>query len=124
MNDLKNLTATDLAAYSLSDLNAIKDNVAQAIELRKNNDKKEFINMFKSMAEDSGLLLSDLVYELQQISTSSIKQKNEKAPPKFRNPQNADQTWSGKGRMPKWLADELANGKSENEFLIICEPKS
>jgi|GEM_PF-1222478 len=118
MIDLQNLSVNELAAYSLSDLNAIKDNVTKAIELRKSNDKKELISKLKTMAEESGLPLSELVSELQKISASSTKLKKEKAPPKFRNPHNAEQTWSGNGRMPKWLADEVANGKSENDFLI------
>lgn len=118
MIDLQKLTVNDLAAYALSDLNAIKNNVTKAIELRKSNDKKEFISKLKSMAEESGLPLNEIVSELQKISVPSTKLKKEKAPPKFRNPHNAEQTWSGNGRMPKWLATEVANGKSENEFLI------
>lgn len=118
MIDLQNLTVNDLSAFALSDLITIKNNVTKAIELRKKNDKKEFISKLKSMAEESGLPLDELVSELQKISSPSTKQKLEKAPPKFQNPHNNKETWSGKGRMPKWLINELATGKTENDFLI------
>ena len=36
---------------------------------------------------------------------------------KYRNPLTGD-TWSGRGRAPKWLAEELANGRSRDEILV------
>lgn len=36
---------------------------------------------------------------------------------KYRHP-STGATWSGRGRAPKWLADEMANGKSKDAFLI------
>jgi DNA-binding protein H-NS len=36
---------------------------------------------------------------------------------KYRNAATGD-AWSGRGRTPKWLADELAKGRSKGEFLV------
>ncbi len=36
---------------------------------------------------------------------------------KYRNPASGD-SWSGRGRAPKWLVDEMAKGRSKDEFLI------
>ena len=36
---------------------------------------------------------------------------------KYRNPTTGE-TWSGRGRAPKWLAEELAKGRSKDAFLI------
>jgi DNA-binding protein H-NS len=36
---------------------------------------------------------------------------------KYRNPATGE-TWSGRGRAPKWLAEELAKGRSKDAFLI------
>lgn len=41
-----------------------------------------------------------------------------KVAPKYRNPANAKDEWSGRGRAPRWLAAELANGRTLEEFLI------
>ena len=35
-----------------------------------------------------------------------------KAPIKFRNPDNPDETWSGRGKQPVWMREYLAEGKS------------
>jgi DNA-binding protein H-NS len=37
---------------------------------------------------------------------------------KYRNPKNADEVWSGRGRMPLWLGVEIRAGKDREEFLF------
>jgi DNA-binding protein H-NS len=39
-------------------------------------------------------------------------------PAKYRNPKNADEVWSGRGRMPLWLGAEIKSGKAREDFLI------
>jgi len=36
---------------------------------------------------------------------------------KYRNPVTGE-SWSGRGRTPKWLAEELAKGRTKEAFLI------
>jgi len=38
--------------------------------------------------------------------------------PKYRNPDNPDETWAGRGRKPKWVEDHLARGASLDDLLI------
>ncbi|MBB1472844.1 MULTISPECIES: H-NS histone family protein [unclassified Luteimonas] len=44
-----------------------------------------------------------------------------KVAPKYRNPENPAETWTGRGMKPRWLAAQLAAGKSAEEFLIASE---
>ena len=37
---------------------------------------------------------------------------------KYRNPDNASETWSGRGRKPRWLEERLAKGAPLEEFVI------
>ncbi len=41
--------------------------------------------------------------------------------PKYRHPQTGE-TWTGRGIMPKWLAQEVAAGRQREEFLIAAAP--
>lgn len=41
-----------------------------------------------------------------------------KVAPKYRNPANADETWTGRGKQPRWLAAYTNEGRSVDEFLI------
>ncbi len=38
--------------------------------------------------------------------------------PKYRNPKNHVETWSGRGNAPKWFSDHLAGGGQENDLRI------
>ena len=37
---------------------------------------------------------------------------------KYRNPDNASETWSGRGRKPRWLEERLAKGAPLEDFAI------
>lgn len=41
-----------------------------------------------------------------------------KVAPKYRNPDNADETWTGRGKQPRWLAALTGQGRSVDEFTI------
>ena len=38
--------------------------------------------------------------------------------PRYRNPKNPAETWSGRGKQPRWLTAQLRSGKKVNDFLI------
>lgn len=37
---------------------------------------------------------------------------------KYRDPQNPGNTWTGRGRMPRWLTEALQTGKKREDFLV------
>ena len=37
---------------------------------------------------------------------------------KYQNPANGKETWTGRGKQPRWLAAETAKGRKLEEFLI------
>src|SRR6188472_1207592 len=39
--------------------------------------------------------------------------------PKFRNPARPSETWSGRGKQPRWLTAELRSGKKLDDFRIV-----
>ena len=41
-----------------------------------------------------------------------------KVAPKYRNPDNPNEVWTGRGRQPRWLAAETAKGRALDDFLI------
>ncbi|QIO32494.1 H-NS family nucleoid-associated regulatory protein [Bradyrhizobium sp. 1(2017)] len=42
--------------------------------------------------------------------------------PKYRNPKNPSETWSGRGKQPRWLKAQLRSGKKLNDLLIDRRP--
>jgi DNA-binding protein H-NS len=41
-----------------------------------------------------------------------------KVKPKYRNPADGSQTWTGRGKRPRWYSAALAAGKKEKDLLI------
>ena len=41
-----------------------------------------------------------------------------KVPPKYRNPNNSAETWTGRGRSPLWFSGLIDAGKSREDLLI------
>ena len=41
-----------------------------------------------------------------------------KVAPKYRNPQNPSETWTGRGRMPLWIKTLTDKGAKREKFLI------
>ena len=48
----------------------------------------------------------------------SAKRPYPKVHPKYRNPKDPAETWSGRGKQPRWLTAQLRSGKTVKDFLI------
>ena len=44
--------------------------------------------------------------------------KGSKVAPKYMNPDNKSETWTGRGRQPRWLVAKLAKGGKLDQFKI------
>lgn len=40
--------------------------------------------------------------------------------PKYRDPKNPENTWTGRGRMPRWMAAATKGGKAKKEDFLIA----
>ncbi|MCG2672805.1 H-NS family nucleoid-associated regulatory protein [Bradyrhizobium sp. GCM10023182] len=50
--------------------------------------------------------------------SSRLKRPYPRVHPKYRNPNVPHETWSGRGKQPKWLTAALRTGRSIEDFLI------
>jgi DNA-binding protein H-NS len=52
------------------------------------------------------------------IASDRQRRPYPKVLPKYRNPENPAETWSGRGIQPRWLTAQLRSGKKVKHFLI------
>lgn len=57
-------------------------------------------------------------YTIEQLFGGRGRKARRKAAPKYRNPADAAQTWSGRGKRPRWFHAALKAGKREKDLLI------
>lgn len=99
----------DLNALSLSELKALEKKVSKAIAGFEDRKKKEALSELEAKAKELGYSLSEL---------TGGKAPKVAGVPKYANPDNADQTWTGKGRRPDWFNAALEAGKSPEDLAI------
>jgi DNA-binding protein H-NS len=87
-------------------------------------DLHETINsiLFKKIEAEKAKLLERL-RKLESVSTVGVKGVRRPYPPvrpKYKNPKNAAEVWSGRGKQPRWVRDQLRTGKGLDQFLIAA----
>lgn len=91
---------------------AEKEQAAQAEHQQK-------LAEFQAMLADAGIDPAELVGSAPSISTSAVKAKRAPRPPMYRYVENGvEKTWTGQGRTPKFLAQQLEQGRQLDEFII------
>lgn len=93
----------------LRELAAASHNV---IEARKSEKQKDAMEQIKRLAAENGLLV-DVKSEGGKPGKS-----RQPLPPMYSNPENPEQTWSGRGARPKWFKKALEGGKSADDLKI------
>ena len=84
------------------------------------NREKPGIKQLRAMLKKFKLSSADVQVALKGVSSSRRRStlRGRKIKPKYRNPDRRTQTWTGRGRMPIWMAALVKNGKKPEEFLI------
>ncbi|WP_412565246.1 H-NS family nucleoid-associated regulatory protein [Thalassobius sp. MITS945101] len=103
------MTDIDLNALSLAELKSLEKKVTKAIASFEDRKKKEALSELEAKAKELGYSLSEL---------TGGKAPKVAGTPKYANPDNADQTWTGKGRRPDWFNAALEAGKSPEDLAI------
>ena len=91
------------------------DDLARQIESHKSERRNSHLAVVRAkaaeMARAAGLTLADV------FPQSGTKRRGTVAP-KYRNPADHTQTWSGRDRQPRWFKAALRKGKTERSLLI------
>ena len=56
-------------------------------------------------------LAKQLGYSLAELFEVGVRAQRAPSVARYRNPDNENVTWSGRGRQPKWFVDHIAAGK-------------
>ena len=106
----------DLSKLTLDELLSLEARVKLAITERKSAQMNELKERLEAEAAKYGLTLADI---MKLGSTSSKPEKKTgTVAPKYRNPNNPNETWTGRGRAPRWLVELEGDGSQREQFRI------
>jgi DNA-binding protein H-NS len=82
--------------------------------------EKPGIKQLRSLLKKYKLGLADVKIALNGAArvVRGSKLQGRKVKPKYRNPDRRSETWTGRGRMPLWMAAFIKKGKKPDDFLI------
>ncbi|MDD5394215.1 MAG: H-NS histone family protein [Thiothrix sp.] len=105
------MAMVDISNLSVFELEALKGNIDSVIGNRRQTELSNMYVTFEEMAEAAGFTLE----EVMQATTTTKKRV---VLPKYQNPNDSTQMWTGRGRKPGWVVEHLAAGGSLDDCLI------
>jgi DNA-binding protein H-NS len=105
-----------LEGLAIGDLDKVVAAAERQREAKRESGKKELVEEFRARAEALGLSLEELAAGPPKTGRPSGKGPPTPSPAvKYRNPETGE-TWSGRGRAPKWLTLAERQGRGREEF--------
>jgi len=101
----------DLNSLSMKELKELQSQVAKAIAEFEERRKRQALAELEEKAKAMGFSLAEL--------TGAVKtRKRSPSVAKYANPADKSDTWSGRGRKPRWFSEALAKGKKPQDLAI------
>lgn len=101
----------DLEKLSYAELQDVIRNAQQLLSEKQAAAKNELKESFIAKAREHGISLDELFGKGRKGGKGSVAVK-------YRDPKNPENTWTGRGRMPRWLQAAVDAGKKKDSFLI------
>src|SRR5262245_18199098 len=78
---------------------------------KQNSERAEVRQKLTDIAKAAGFDIHDLFGRGRKGKCS--------VPPKYRDPKNPENTWTGRGRMPRWMVAATKGGKAKKDDFLI-----
>jgi DNA-binding protein H-NS len=106
----------DLSSYSIEELKELVDKAKQEVAIKEQNRVQQVRRQIEQLADDMGMTVEELMrYDGRKKPKAGAKPAGKI---KFQNPANPNQTWTGRGKRPRWLQDALDEGANLADFAL------
>jgi DNA-binding protein H-NS len=101
-----------LEELTLEQLAKLADAIKNQLNVKRHEVLEQLRQELVEKARQLGINPTDLLPGRKpRVIRSEVK-------PKYRDTRDPMQTWSGRGRPPKWLQERVAAGESKDDYLI------
>jgi DNA-binding protein H-NS len=104
------MAAKELERMSLKELQEFELKVRRAKSSAQDRSRADLRKKIETMVSDAGFRLSDIF--------GGRGGKGRTVAAKYVNPEDPSETWTGRGRKPRWLTAKLQEGAKLEKFLI------
>lgn len=105
----------DISKLSVEELKRIQVEAEALIVSKKDQAIEDAYDQIVAIADGLGFSIEELL----ELGEQKRKKTTRKAvEPRYRNKNNPEDTWTGRGKQPRWLVAELEKGAKLEDFLI------
>ena len=105
----------DISNLSVEELKRLQVEAEALIASKKDQAVEDAYNQILDIADKVGLSIEQI---LEYGSSKRKKGTRKSVEPRYRSKSNPSETWTGRGKQPRWLVAELEKGAKLEDFLI------
>lgn len=100
----------NLEKFSYANLVALRTEIDALLITKQIEEKNALTQTLANIAREKGFDIEEIIGKSRKRGVVAIK---------YRDPENASNTWTGRGRMPRWMsAATKKRGVKKEDFLI------
>ena len=107
----------NLDAMSIDDMWQLHEEISGVLSVRLTSEKRELEKRLAQLRREKEMRQSESA-DSQAKDAPRERRKYPRVFPKYRNPNEPSETWSGRGKQPRWLTAALKTGHKIEEFVI------
>jgi len=100
---------------SVDELWQLHEELSQVLSVRLTSEKRELEKRLAQLRREKESRQSEIV---DARNPPRERRKYPRVFPKYRNPEQPSETWSGRGKQPRWLTAALKTGHKIEDFVI------
>jgi DNA-binding protein H-NS len=108
----------NLDAMSIDEMWHLHEEISKVLSVRLTTEKRELEKRLAQLRRENEMRGSEPGDAQSAKGSPRERRKYPRVSPKYRNPKEPSETWSGRGKQPRWLAAALKTGHSIEEFVI------
>lgn len=105
------MAKADFSGMTLKQMLDMHEKLGLAIEEKRKEEREDTRRALEELASKRGFVASDLF-------AAPGSKKRGKVAVKYVNPDNRSETWTGRGRTPRWMAEKMKKGAKKEQFEI------
>jgi len=107
----------NLATMSVDEIWQLHEEISQILSVRLTSEKRQLEKRLAQLRREKETRPSASA-DAHLNGAYRERRKYPRVYPKYRNPEEPSETWSGRGKQPRWMTAALKTGHTIEEFVI------
>jgi DNA-binding protein H-NS len=105
-------------SMSVDEMWELYEKISQILSVRLVSEKRELEKRLSQLRREKETRPTEATDAASSYAEPRERRKYPRVYPKYRNPNVPSETWSGRGKQPRWLAAALKTGHAIEDFAI------